>query len=56
MTKQFKQALEALAKAGDVVVEYGCTYCREDCHNPEGHELHEIATFISPLPDDEEEE
>lgn len=56
MKKEFKQALEALAKAGGFTVEFECTYCGKGFHNPEGHESHEIVTFIRPVPEGEDEE
>lgn len=54
MIRDFKLALEALARVSGFTVEYSCTYCRESIHNPEGHELHEIVTFSSPAPEDDE--
>lgn len=56
MTKDFKLALEALAKAGGFTVEFECTYCGERAHGEDGENLHEMVAFIRPLPKEGDEE
>lgn len=53
MTKEFRLALEALARAAGLRVEYECTYCRENCHAECEPDWHEIVTFIGPAPDED---